>query len=154
MHLPNNYERKLLPYQCRKHCTYSYSLKPQSLCPRPETISIGPSDSRWVGAWWLGYLIAGVLTLLSAIPFWFLPRSLPIGQRGAARCTPEQTSFIKDPPLLEHKCPADEPTGFLEMAKGTEVTESFVFCIVFIYIFYRTTNIQPFYYCYNTMVAL
>uniref|UniRef100_A0A8C5CTW2 Solute carrier organic anion transporter family member n=1 Tax=Gadus morhua TaxID=8049 RepID=A0A8C5CTW2_GADMO len=38
-----------------------------------ETISIGPSDSRWVGAWWLGYLIAGVLTLLSAVPFWFLP---------------------------------------------------------------------------------
>uniref|UniRef100_A0A8C5BRP0 Solute carrier organic anion transporter family member n=1 Tax=Gadus morhua TaxID=8049 RepID=A0A8C5BRP0_GADMO len=44
-----------------------------------ETISIGPSDSRWVGAWWLGYLIAGVLTLLSAVPFWFLPRSLPVG---------------------------------------------------------------------------
>ncbi|XP_059931010.1 solute carrier organic anion transporter family member 1C1 isoform X2 [Gadus macrocephalus] len=82
-----------------------------------ETISIGPSDSRWVGAWWLGYLIAGALTLLSAIPFWFLPRSLPVGQRGAARCTPEQTSFIKDSPLLENKYPADEPTGFLEMAR-------------------------------------
>ncbi|CAL8351201.1 unnamed protein product [Lota lota] len=82
-----------------------------------ETIPIGPSDSRWVGAWWLGYIIAGVLTLLSAIPFWFLPRSLPIGQRGAAQCTPEQTTFIKGSPLLEHKYPADEPTGFLEMAK-------------------------------------
>uniref|UniRef100_A0A8C5AFB9 Solute carrier organic anion transporter family member n=1 Tax=Gadus morhua TaxID=8049 RepID=A0A8C5AFB9_GADMO len=46
-----------------------------------ETISIGPSDSRWVGAWWLGYLIAGVLTLLSAVPFWFLPRSLPVGSQ-------------------------------------------------------------------------
>uniref|UniRef100_A0A672Z7W3 Solute carrier organic anion transporter family member n=1 Tax=Sphaeramia orbicularis TaxID=375764 RepID=A0A672Z7W3_9TELE len=43
-----------------------------------ETISITPADARWVGAWWLGYLIAGVITLLSAIPFWFLPRSLPI----------------------------------------------------------------------------
>uniref|UniRef100_A0A671XTP5 Solute carrier organic anion transporter family member n=1 Tax=Sparus aurata TaxID=8175 RepID=A0A671XTP5_SPAAU len=48
-----------------------------------ETITITPADARWVGAWWLGYLIAGVITLLSAIPFWFLPRSLPMsGPRG------------------------------------------------------------------------
>uniref|UniRef100_A0AAX7UKC3 Solute carrier organic anion transporter family member n=1 Tax=Astatotilapia calliptera TaxID=8154 RepID=A0AAX7UKC3_ASTCA len=62
-----------------------------------ETITITPSDSRWVGAWWLGYLIAGVITLLSAIPFWFLPRSLPVSRPEVPeKCTPEQTSFIKD----------------------------------------------------------
>eukprot|EP00064_Thunnus_orientalis_P009040 superscaffoldBa00001120_g9063 len=81
-----------------------------------ETITITPADARWVGAWWLGYLIAGVITLLSAIPFWFLPRSLPMsGPRGPER--PEQTSFIKDSPLMKHKYPADEHTSFLEMAK-------------------------------------
>uniref|UniRef100_A0A8C7W602 Solute carrier organic anion transporter family member n=1 Tax=Oncorhynchus mykiss TaxID=8022 RepID=A0A8C7W602_ONCMY len=83
-----------------------------------ESITISPGDARWVGAWWLGYLVAGVITLLSAIPFWFLPRSLPIpSDRGPAQCTPEQTSFIKDSPLLEHKYQADEPASFLEMAK-------------------------------------
>ncbi|XP_037631260.1 solute carrier organic anion transporter family member 1C1-like [Sebastes umbrosus] len=83
-----------------------------------ETITITPADSRWVGAWWLGYLIAGVITLLSAIPFWFLPRSLPIpGPQGTEKCTPEQTSFIKDPPHLKHKYPAEENTSFIEMAK-------------------------------------
>uniref|UniRef100_A0A8D0BR63 Solute carrier organic anion transporter family member n=1 Tax=Salvator merianae TaxID=96440 RepID=A0A8D0BR63_SALMN len=40
------------------------------------TITITPSDSRWVGAWWMGFLIASVLLLLSGIPFCFLPRSL------------------------------------------------------------------------------
>lgn len=86
-----------------------------------ETITITPADARWVGAWWLGYLIAGVITLLSAIPFWFLPRSLPIpGPQGPEKCTPEQTSFIKDPPLLKHKYPADENTSFIEMAKGKD----------------------------------
>uniref|UniRef100_A0A8D3EAB3 Solute carrier organic anion transporter family member n=1 Tax=Scophthalmus maximus TaxID=52904 RepID=A0A8D3EAB3_SCOMX len=61
-----------------------------------ETITITPADARWVGAWWLGYLIAGVITLLSAIPFWFLPRSLPMsGPRGPEKCTPEQKSFMK-----------------------------------------------------------
>ncbi|XP_029598260.1 solute carrier organic anion transporter family member 1C1 isoform X1 [Salmo trutta] len=83
-----------------------------------ESITISPGDARWVGAWWLGYLIAGVITLLSAIPFWFLPRSLPIpSDRGPAQCTPEQISFINDSPLLEHKYQADEPASFLEMAK-------------------------------------
>ncbi|KAG7459222.1 solute carrier organic anion transporter family member 1C1-like [Solea senegalensis] len=83
-----------------------------------ETLTITPADARWVGAWWLGYLIAGVITLFSAIPFWFLPRSLPIpGPRGAEECTAEQKSFIKNAPLLKHKYPADEHTSFIEMAK-------------------------------------
>ncbi|XP_020495624.2 solute carrier organic anion transporter family member 1C1-like isoform X2 [Labrus bergylta] len=83
-----------------------------------ETITITPADARWVGAWWLGYLIAGVITLLSAIPFWFLPRSLPMsGPQGTEKCTPEQTSFIKDSRLLKNKYPADDHTNFIEMAK-------------------------------------
>ncbi|NXC39459.1 SO1C1 protein, partial [Penelope pileata] len=40
------------------------------------TITITPQDSRWVGAWWLGFLIGGVLSFLAAIPFCFLPKSL------------------------------------------------------------------------------
>lgn len=39
-------------------------------------IAITPQDSRWVGAWWLGFLIAGVISFLAAIPFCFLPKSL------------------------------------------------------------------------------
>uniref|UniRef100_A0A8C5ML84 Solute carrier organic anion transporter family member n=1 Tax=Leptobrachium leishanense TaxID=445787 RepID=A0A8C5ML84_9ANUR len=41
-----------------------------------DSISITPRDIRWVGAWWLGFLVAGVITLLSGIPFCFLPKSL------------------------------------------------------------------------------
>ncbi|XP_069718240.1 solute carrier organic anion transporter family member 1C1-like [Phaenicophaeus curvirostris] len=40
------------------------------------SITITPQDSRWVGAWWLGFLIGGVASLLSAIPFCFLPKNL------------------------------------------------------------------------------
>ncbi|CAM4561769.1 unnamed protein product [Leuciscus chuanchicus] len=82
-----------------------------------DSISITPGDARWVGAWWLGYLIAGFITLLSAVPFWFLPKSLPLPERRLAKYSPERTSFIKDSPLLEHKYQADEPANFLEMAK-------------------------------------
>uniref|UniRef100_A0AAX7STK3 Solute carrier organic anion transporter family member n=1 Tax=Astatotilapia calliptera TaxID=8154 RepID=A0AAX7STK3_ASTCA len=64
-----------------------------------ETITITPGDARWVGAWWLGYLIAGAITLMSAVPFWFLPKSLPMPvEKHDTNCTPEQTRFIKDSP--------------------------------------------------------
>ncbi|XP_062852544.1 solute carrier organic anion transporter family member 1C1-like [Trichomycterus rosablanca] len=42
-----------------------------------DTISINHRDTRWVGAWWLGFLATGAVMLLAGIPFWFLPRSLP-----------------------------------------------------------------------------
>ncbi|XP_074124981.1 solute carrier organic anion transporter family member 1B1-like isoform X1 [Sminthopsis crassicaudata] len=37
-------------------------------------ISITPTDSRWVGAWWLGFIIAGILIILSGVPFFFIPQ--------------------------------------------------------------------------------
>ncbi|OPJ70657.1 solute carrier organic anion transporter family member 1C1 [Patagioenas fasciata monilis] len=40
------------------------------------SITITPQDSRWVGAWWLGFLIGGATNFLAAIPFCFLPKSL------------------------------------------------------------------------------
>ncbi|CAL1570355.1 unnamed protein product [Knipowitschia caucasica] len=83
-----------------------------------ESITITPADARWVGAWWLGYLIAGVITLLSAIPFWFLPRSQPVSDpQNGERGPPEQSSFIKKSLFPKHKYQADEKTSFVEMAK-------------------------------------
>ncbi|XP_058046438.1 solute carrier organic anion transporter family member 1B3-like [Ahaetulla prasina] len=41
-----------------------------------DTITISPTDVRWVGAWWMGFLVAGVIALISGIPFLFLPKSL------------------------------------------------------------------------------
>lgn len=40
-------------------------------------MTITSQDARWVGAWWMGFLVSSVVLLISSIPFWFLPRSLP-----------------------------------------------------------------------------
>ncbi|XP_003470375.4 solute carrier organic anion transporter family member 1B3-like [Cavia porcellus] len=40
-----------------------------------SSIRITPQDSRWVGAWWLGFLMSGLLSIISSIPFFFLPRN-------------------------------------------------------------------------------
>ncbi|XP_073693931.1 solute carrier organic anion transporter family member 1C1-like [Garra rufa] len=59
-----------------------------------ESVTITPQDSRWVGAWWLGYVVSGLLTLLAALPLWFLPRALPENP---------QTSKLEHP-SNQHKC--------------------------------------------------
>uniref|UniRef100_A0A8C9R4U4 Solute carrier organic anion transporter family member n=1 Tax=Scleropages formosus TaxID=113540 RepID=A0A8C9R4U4_SCLFO len=42
-----------------------------------DSVTITPKDTRWVGAWWLGFFVSSAIMLLAAVPFWFLPRSLP-----------------------------------------------------------------------------
>lgn len=37
----------------------------------------GPSDPRWYGAWWLGFLAVGILSIVSSIPLYGFPRELP-----------------------------------------------------------------------------
>lgn len=84
-----------------------------------ETLTLTPDDARWVGAWWLGYLIAGTVTLISAVPFWFLPKSLPVPvDKHDLSCSPEQTRFITDSPNLEHKFRQEEPPNLQQMLKG------------------------------------
>ncbi|XP_055046177.2 solute carrier organic anion transporter family member 1C1 isoform X1 [Misgurnus anguillicaudatus] len=65
-----------------------------------ESLSITQQDSRWVGAWWLGYVVAGCLTLLAALPFWCLPRALPEIPKSTELDQPsnqhQHTTSIKD----------------------------------------------------------
>ncbi|KAG8522805.1 Solute carrier organic anion transporter family member 2B1 [Galemys pyrenaicus] len=39
-------------------------------------ISLTSKDPRWVGAWWLGFLIAAGAVALAAIPYFFFPREM------------------------------------------------------------------------------
>ncbi|XP_049991214.1 solute carrier organic anion transporter family member 1A5-like isoform X2 [Alexandromys fortis] len=42
-----------------------------------DDLTITPTDTRWVGAWWLGFLICAGVNVLISIPFFFLPNTLP-----------------------------------------------------------------------------
>ncbi|GLG98073.1 Solute carrier organic anion transporter family member [Gryllus bimaculatus] len=41
-----------------------------------SVISIDPGDRRWVGMWWGGFLLCGLLLILVAIPFYAFPKTL------------------------------------------------------------------------------
>lgn len=102
-----------------------------SLLPT-ESISINHKDSRWVGAWWLGFLVSGFLMLLAGIPFWFLPNTLakqcksPSKKRqkediqaksssDTPEVEPEQGSFLPEDNTEED---APQPVTMAAMAKG------------------------------------
>uniref|UniRef100_A0A8C4ZSV6 Solute carrier organic anion transporter family member n=1 Tax=Gadus morhua TaxID=8049 RepID=A0A8C4ZSV6_GADMO len=59
-----------------------------------DSVTISPKDARWVGAWWLGFFISTALLLISAIPFWFLPRTLP-KQVGAFERVPRFAGLLQ-----------------------------------------------------------
>ncbi|XP_068187667.1 solute carrier organic anion transporter family member 2B1 [Antennarius striatus] len=41
-----------------------------------DQIKLNPRDLRWVGAWWLGFLVAACLLFLTALPYFFFPRNM------------------------------------------------------------------------------
>ncbi|XP_037059344.1 solute carrier organic anion transporter family member 1A5-like [Peromyscus leucopus] len=42
-----------------------------------DDLTITPTDTRWVGAWWVGFLICAGVNVLTSIPFFFFPKTLP-----------------------------------------------------------------------------
>ncbi|XP_041360902.1 solute carrier organic anion transporter family member 4A1-like isoform X2 [Gigantopelta aegis] len=42
-----------------------------------SNLSFGPTNPRWVGAWWIGFLITGFLAFFISVPLAGFPRSLP-----------------------------------------------------------------------------
>lgn len=86
-----------------------------------DLITISYKDSRWVGAWWLGFIVTGTVVLLSGIPFFFLPKSLPKqGQeQNRSKSTElstvaEQENFLPEE-IHEEK---EKAVTFQEMARG------------------------------------
>ncbi|KAM3869057.1 solute carrier organic anion transporter family member 2B1 [Diretmus argenteus] len=63
-----------------------------------DQIQLGPSDLRWVGAWWLGFLMASGFLFLTSLPYLFFPRGMP---REDAAADEELRPEKKEAPLQE-----------------------------------------------------
>ncbi|XP_064417466.1 solute carrier organic anion transporter family member 1C1 isoform X3 [Latimeria chalumnae] len=83
-----------------------------------DSLTITPKDSRWVGAWWLGFLIASVVTLIAAIPFWFIPKSLAKQEEGKKETIVSETDKFISKTLKEQNQTLVEPVKISKLAKG------------------------------------
>ncbi|NWQ97686.1 SO2B1 protein, partial [Burhinus bistriatus] len=67
-----------------------------------DEIQLTNKDPRWVGAWWLGFLVAASLVAVSAVPYFFFPREMPkeVGEREHAFCPFVNETFRRFPLFL------------------------------------------------------
>ncbi|KAK2872930.1 hypothetical protein Q8A67_022827 [Cirrhinus molitorella] len=76
-------------------------------------IDLKNDDPRWVGAWWLGFLLAATLLLLTSLPYLFFPRKM---SREEIVEAPVEPSIEK---MMEDKKPqTDEEVSLTEFLKS------------------------------------
>ncbi|CAH2225885.1 solute carrier organic anion transporter family member 2B1, partial [Pelobates cultripes] len=42
-----------------------------------DEILLTPKDPRWIGAWWLGFIVASSIVAISSIPYFLFPKEMP-----------------------------------------------------------------------------
>ncbi|XP_071023761.1 solute carrier organic anion transporter family member 2B1-like isoform X1 [Oncorhynchus clarkii lewisi] len=82
-----------------------------------DQIGLERKDPRWVGAWWLGFLVAASFLFLTSLPYLFFPRQMPKEETG---------SDATEPRAEEEKKPLPDPVQELTL---TQFLKSFP-CIV------------------------
>uniref|UniRef100_A0A3Q3B933 Solute carrier organic anion transporter family member n=1 Tax=Kryptolebias marmoratus TaxID=37003 RepID=A0A3Q3B933_KRYMA len=86
--------------------------------PSTEGIELKQTDLRWVGAWWLGFLVASCLLFLTALPYFFFPREMP---------KENNADDVEDRPDTRRADPVQE-VSFLQFLKSKSLF--FCFCLL------------------------
>ncbi|KAA0720299.1 Solute carrier organic anion transporter family member 2B1 [Triplophysa tibetana] len=53
-------------------------------------------DAKWVGAWWLGFLVAGTILFLTSLPYMFFPRKMTKEENIEVSAEPSSEKMIED----------------------------------------------------------
>ncbi|KAH9488243.1 hypothetical protein Btru_063899 [Bulinus truncatus] len=81
-----------------------------------EATTLTPKHPRWIGAWWLGYVVFGVLSLFISIPLFWFPRKLPQRQ--------EQNGGVESSNGSSQQLPLDHLREFTKPGQGVSQTNN------------------------------
>lgn len=101
-----------------------------------RSVRITPQDARWVGAWWLGFIVNGLLCIICSIPFFFLPKIPKRSQKERKNSaslhvlkTDEDKNPVTNPTTQEKQAPANL-TGFLWSLRSILTNEQYVIFLI------------------------
>jgi hypothetical protein len=89
--------------------------------PPPDYLDI--NSPKWIGAWWLGFLLILVLSYLSAILLAFFPASLPKKDiRGVTKTTEEVVYYghVKDLPKALYELVSNATYMFISLGASMD----------------------------------
>lgn len=85
-------------------------------------LGITPDDPRWIGAWWVGFLLCGALLLCSALFMFGFPHSLPTKDKEEG----EDSEHVMLPPSLSSDY--ETPSASNGILRGHEPANSATCC--------------------------
>ncbi|XP_055466224.1 solute carrier organic anion transporter family member 1B2-like [Psammomys obesus] len=101
-----------------------------------DSIRITPKDARWVGAWWLNFIVTGLLCIISSIPFCFIPKIPKTFQKERKNSaslhilkTDEEKNFKANLTKQEKQAPGNM-SGFLQALKSILTNHLYVIFMV------------------------
>ncbi|XP_028636724.1 solute carrier organic anion transporter family member 1B2-like isoform X2 [Grammomys surdaster] len=101
-----------------------------------SSIRITPQDARWVGAWWLSFIVNGLLCIISSIPFFFLPKIPKRSQKERKYSsslyvlkTDEEKNHMTNLTKQEKQAPANM-TGFLRSLKSILTNDLYIIFLI------------------------
>ena len=62
--------------------------------PWSAPADLSDTDTTWVGAWWMGFLLCGVLALFTGLPLLLFPRHLPSVEKVDVEDRPVMMTFV------------------------------------------------------------
>lgn len=102
----------------------------------PSSIRITPRDARWVGAWWIGFILNGLLCIVCSIPFFFIPQMKKRSQKERKNSaslhglkTDEEKNHMSNLTKQEKQAPANM-TGFLWSLKSILTNNLYVIFLI------------------------